>query len=217
MLRKMKLEVLGHVFYESSFDPSNGTLVRVVELPNKYSYWSYIRNYIPETIPFQKRRLIEHAWEAKYEHRNVPFSPVPETIDVSITDWCNFGCSYCYQSSTKNRKHAGKNLIDQIFDSLSDAPYQIAIGGGEPTAHPDFPEILANVRQRGSVPNYTTAGHIRRNEVIEATTELSRSEKGKTAKKNEQKLIDKERAIAELTVDMKKAAELLQFELDCLL
>ena len=50
-------------------------------------------------------------------------------------------------------------------------------------------------------------------EVIEATTELSRSEKGKTAKKNEQKLIDKERAIAELTVDMKKAAELLQFEL----
>lgn len=50
-------------------------------------------------------------------------------------------------------------------------------------------------------------------EVIEATTELSKSDKGRRAKKNAEKIENKERVIAELTIDMKKAAELLQFEL----
>lgn len=50
-------------------------------------------------------------------------------------------------------------------------------------------------------------------DVIEATTELSRSEHGRKADKAAIKMINKEKAIAELTIDMKKAAELLQFEL----
>ncbi len=50
-------------------------------------------------------------------------------------------------------------------------------------------------------------------EVIEATTELSKSERGRKAKENEKRIVDRDRAIAELTIDMKKAAELLQFEL----
>ncbi len=50
-------------------------------------------------------------------------------------------------------------------------------------------------------------------EVIEATTELAKSEKGRKARENEKRIVDRDRAIAELTIDMKKAAELLQFEL----
>lgn len=50
-------------------------------------------------------------------------------------------------------------------------------------------------------------------DVIEATTELAASDKGRSAKKRADKVQDKSRMIAELTIDMKKAAELLQFEL----
>lgn len=50
-------------------------------------------------------------------------------------------------------------------------------------------------------------------EVIEATTELSKTDKARKANIKAQKIENKERMIAELTVDMKKAAELLQFEL----
>ena len=50
-------------------------------------------------------------------------------------------------------------------------------------------------------------------EVIEATTELGKSNKGRRAEKNAERIENKERIIAELTIDMKKAAELLQFEL----
>lgn len=97
------------------------------------------------------------------------FSPVPETIDVKITDWCNFGCSYCYMDSTTKGNHAPKDLLIQIFKGLRETPYQIAFGGGEPTAHPDFPWFLEYTRSKGTVPNYTTAGHITRDDVFEAT------------------------------------------------
>lgn len=50
-------------------------------------------------------------------------------------------------------------------------------------------------------------------EVIEATTELGKSDSAAKAKQHEKKPVDRERMIAELTIDMKKAAELLQFEL----
>jgi MoaA/NifB/PqqE/SkfB family radical SAM enzyme len=97
------------------------------------------------------------------------FSPVPETIDVKITNWCNFGCSYCYMDSTTKGDHASKDLLIQIFKGLKEAPYQIAFGGGEPTAHPEFPWFLEYTRSKGTVPNYTTAGHILRDNVFEAT------------------------------------------------
>jgi len=45
----------------------------------------------------------------------------------------------------------------------------MAIGGGEPTMHPDFCNILEDVRSLGTVPNYTTAGHHMTPEIYEAT------------------------------------------------
>lgn len=107
-------------------------------------------------------------WTADWRTK-VAFSPVPETIDVKITDWCNFGCTFCYMDSTTKGKHAPKSLLNEIFLGLDEAPYQIAYGGGEPTAHPDFPWFLEVTRKSGSVPNYTTAGHILRDEVFDAT------------------------------------------------
>lgn len=65
-------------------------------------------------------------------------------------------------------------------------------------------------REHGIVPKTITK---QVHEVIEATTELAKSEKGRKAKENEKRIVDRDRAIAELTIDMKKAAELLQFEL----
>ncbi len=50
-------------------------------------------------------------------------------------------------------------------------------------------------------------------DVIEATTEAGASDRSKKAKENEKKILDRERTIADLTLNMKKAAELLQFEL----
>jgi organic radical activating enzyme len=169
----MKNTFEGKTFYESAFEPTRGVLVREVEdRPHgRLSYGAGLSEWLSEELPWPERHAFQERWRAKFGHRSLPFSPSPETVDISITDWCAFGCSYCYQDSTAKQAHAPKDLVDKVIHSFDYKPYQVAIGGGEPTAHPDFPEILLNARQAGVVPNYTTAGNVIRPEVIEATNE----------------------------------------------
>ena len=81
----------------------------------------------------------------------------PELADICITTVCNNNCSYCYQNSKSDGYHMPledyKFIIGQLNRTL-----QIAIGGGEPTLHPDFIEILKATREAVIVPNYTTNG-----------------------------------------------------------
>lgn len=81
----------------------------------------------------------------------------PELVDLKITDWCDSGCAFCYMGSTTKGKHAPLDRIRDIVKTLGEIDvFEIAIGGGEPTAHPDFPIILQMIRQNGMVPNFTT-------------------------------------------------------------
>lgn len=75
----------------------------------------------------------------------------------------------CYMDSTPSREHAPKELIEKVVTGFDQPPYQIAIGGGEPTGHPDFPWILRRARELGTVPNYTTNGQKFSQRVIDAT------------------------------------------------
>lgn len=81
----------------------------------------------------------------------------PELVDVKITDYCPFGCGFCYQDSTPKGKHASLNQIDAVINELRQAKvFEVALGGGEPTFHPDFLEILKRFRAAGIIPNFTT-------------------------------------------------------------
>jgi MoaA/NifB/PqqE/SkfB family radical SAM enzyme len=86
----------------------------------------------------------------------------PEFYDVKITDKCMSLCPQCYQDSTPDKKNFS-NLIKNFtsfFGKMTDneKPFQIAIGGGEPTLHPNFFELLETSKKLGIVPNYTTNG-----------------------------------------------------------
>lgn len=84
-------------------------------------------------------------------------STSPELVDLKITDKCNFGCEFCYQGSTKNGKHAPLDRIKKIIDSMAESKvFEVAIGGGEPTDHPDFSEILRYCDSKDMIPNFTT-------------------------------------------------------------
>lgn len=90
---------------------------------------------------------------------NTPYvkASAPELVDLKITDYCNMGCIFCYQGSTKQGKHAPKEKIFKIIRQLSKiGVFEIAIGGGEPTLHPDFVEILKYAHEHGIKPNFTT-------------------------------------------------------------
>lgn len=85
------------------------------------------------------------------------YSDFPELVDVKITNYCDEGCSYCYQGSTVKGKHAKLDDVKRIIEELANAgTFELAIGGGEPTTHPDFAEILKFARATGVIPNFTT-------------------------------------------------------------
>lgn len=84
----------------------------------------------------------------------------PEFMDIGITSVCRGKCPYCYQNSKTQGNHGSPHDIDEIFGwmTLNQRPFQVAIGGGEPTEHPDFVAILEKIRGYGIAPNYTTNG-----------------------------------------------------------
>lgn len=157
----MELNIEGHGrVYWSTFDERTGNIVRVVDdLRDRHGN---SRNYnLSEKI----RERFKHRWDSVA-------SPSPELVDVAITNRCSFGCTYCYQDSKPKLAHGRKDLVETMIKGFEHAPYQIAIGGGEPTQHPDFPYILRKTRELGTVPNYTTAGFRMTDEIVAATNEV---------------------------------------------
>lgn len=81
----------------------------------------------------------------------------PELVDMKITDFCPYGCEFCYQDSTLKGKHADTQSVKDCLLELSGLKvFEVAFGGGEPTLHPDFTEILEYTKSVGIVPNFTT-------------------------------------------------------------
>lgn len=97
----------------------------------------------------------------------------PEFYDVKITQKCFGACSYCYQGSRARDRHFD-DIPQKIKDffgpmSLNERPFQVAIGGGEPTLHPEFREICRGFKELDIDPNYTTNGTNLTPEVLDIT------------------------------------------------
>lgn len=110
---------------------------------------------------------------------NRPILPLkyPEIEDVSLGTQCTAGCPYCYTSALRKGK-LYDNVVEKILDyygnlSLDQRPFQVAIGGGgEPTEHPDFIQVLKTFRYLKILPNYTTNGLYLSKEILDTTLEV---------------------------------------------
>ncbi len=93
---------------------------------------------------------------------NPPMSPWPELADISISNRCSKGCAFCYRNSTPDGGMLTlgeyKLILDELTSPTWGPPFQIALGGGEPTDHPQLIEILEETKSRGIIPNLTTNG-----------------------------------------------------------
>lgn len=88
--------------------------------------------------------------ETKEDKFNADF---PECMDVKITNYCDMGCPYCHEASSKEGKH-GDILNLKFIDTLK--PYtELAIGGGNPLSHPDLEEFLEVLKERKIIANMT--------------------------------------------------------------
>lgn len=93
-----------------------------------------------------------------FESEDAPLKAfAPELADIKITDYCPYDCGFCYQNSTISGKHASMENIEKIANELEkEKVYEVALGGGETTLHPQFVEILKLFKSKNIVPNFTT-------------------------------------------------------------
>jgi len=85
-----------------------------------------------------------------------PVSEYPESCDLKITQYCDMDavCVYCHEMSNKEGSHGDLNLVDLIWSTQMPGT-ELAIGGGNPLAHPGLPVFLWRMKGRGIIPNVT--------------------------------------------------------------
>jgi radical SAM protein with 4Fe4S-binding SPASM domain len=95
----------------------------------------------------------------------------PELLDISVTNWCDRGCTFCYRKSDTNGSHMAIADFEEVLRQAAEMHvFQIALGGGNPNQHPQFAEMLQLARTKyGIVPNYTTNGRGLSEGVLRAT------------------------------------------------
>lgn len=78
----------------------------------------------------------------------------PESVDVKITDYCDAGCPFCHEKSTRAGIHGDESYILNNLLSLPRG-VEIAIGGGNPLSHPKLLLILESLKNKGLISNMT--------------------------------------------------------------
>jgi organic radical activating enzyme len=67
----------------------------------------------------------------------------PGLVDIKITGFCNFGCNFCYQESTTLGEHCSFEDYRNLLTTLKAAGVmEVVLGGGEPTKHPQFMDMI---------------------------------------------------------------------------
>lgn len=83
------------------------------------------------------------------------------SINLDLTTACDHACGHCVDDEVINTgpKYSGDNVLNTI-DTLADRGLcsVILIGGGEPTLHPRFGEIVRHIKARGLELGLVTHG-----------------------------------------------------------
>ena len=86
----------------------------------------------------------------------------PVSIELSLTNTCNLNCEWCCDSTIRSKYpgHADKKILFDLFSDLKQGGTKgITVeGGGEPTLHPDFSEIIDKIQENNMAIGLFTNG-----------------------------------------------------------
>jgi hypothetical protein len=114
-----------------------------------YGYWTLFDRHHGTKLRFSFNDDIE-----------IKCASLPELVDLKITGYCRKQCDYCYQTSGYNGEHADFDDVIKLIEALAQLQvFEVALGGGEPTNHPQFIDILEKCKEHHIVPNFTTRNY----------------------------------------------------------
>ena len=89
-----------------------------------------------------------------------PFSAKPAApyrMDLAITYRCNNDCTHCYNARSRDFNGISTDEWKKVLDKLwrIGIPH-IVFTGGEPTLHPDLPELISHAQKNGQITGLNT-------------------------------------------------------------
>jgi len=86
----------------------------------------------------------------------VPVKPI--AFEISLTGVCNADCDWCFYKGKQSGEFINKDKLLKALRSARDTKSVTWTGGGEPTLHPDFEEIIKEVDKLGIEQGLITHG-----------------------------------------------------------
>lgn len=87
----------------------------------------------------------------------------PISVELTLTNACNLKCIYCSDQELRERQgcsNMGFNIFNNLFEDLAKGGTKGVVfeGGGEPTLHPQFEQLVYCARQHGLAVGLITNG-----------------------------------------------------------
>lgn len=83
----------------------------------------------------------------------------PRTVQLALTNRCDKACAFCYRLSGAADAFTFDDVVALARFCDGWGVLELALGGGEPTLFPRFPELLHTLwTETGLCPNFTTNG-----------------------------------------------------------
>jgi len=106
---------------------------------------------------FRKSNGYFHRWGKEYSDEPTR-APMPEIVDIEISEICSGGCKWCYKSNLTDGKNMTLETFKQVLDLFTPFVTQVALGIGDANTNPDLIPIMEYCREVGVVPNLTLTG-----------------------------------------------------------
>lgn len=96
--------------------------------------------------------------------KGVPDPTFPISVELSLTNKCNLRCVWCSDQDLRSRQGFSSELtrdeLNTLFGELKTGGTRGVVieGGGEPTMHPEFEEVIADLAKAGLPAGLITNG-----------------------------------------------------------
>lgn len=85
--------------------------------------------------------------------------PAPLVVHLQLTTLCNLNCPRCFYRSEQESRHLDTHIALELIEEWGAKGVRaLALGGGEPSLHPDLPRIVEQAKRQGLRVSLTTNG-----------------------------------------------------------
>ena len=116
----------------------------------------------PAGDPFNPHKILNHIDRLQRLVRGELVYPI--TVEIDPTNLCNHRCAWCVSMEAHTGEKLGLDRFTSLVRELKQADVRSVVlkGGGEPTTHPQFIEMLDVLRNAGLAVGLITNGSMPR-------------------------------------------------------